>query len=97
MKAKFDIKNFLSENREYLISQYNKLTTERFFSGISLRDFMVDVMRKMSYYKSEKTANRFFIDVVDEVYMANRSIQGRDLRTERLERKYKGTAAMAMV
>ena len=58
MKAQFDIKIFLANNREVVIAKYNHLQTESFFDGISLKDFMVEVMNAMimNKVKSEKTA-----------------------------------------
>jgi len=58
MKAQFEIKNFLANNREIIIAKYNELQNENFFDGISLKDFMLEVMHLfvMNRVKSEKTA-----------------------------------------
>jgi len=52
----FELKNWMSENREVVISKYNQLTTEKFFSGIALKNFMIEIFNLMSINnpKSEK-------------------------------------------
>ena len=69
MKAQFEIKNFLANNREVVIAKYNELQNENFFDGISLKDFMFEVMNLfvMNRVKSEKTATSklpFFISMI---------------------------------
>ena len=60
MKAKFEITNWLSENREEIISKFNLLTAEKFYSGISLKNFMVKILNGMlrNRVASEKTATK---------------------------------------
>ena len=47
MKAKFEIKAWLGSKREEIISNYNKLTTEENFNGISLKEFMLKILSVM--------------------------------------------------
>lgn len=58
MKATFELKTWLSENRETVISVYNETAKNEFFTGISLKDFMVRVYTMMANNnpKSEKRA-----------------------------------------
>lgn len=71
MKAKFKIKSFLSENRDVVISKYNELKNEKFFDGINLASFMLNVMNLMiiNRYKSEKTALNNLPFILGQVYM----------------------------
>lgn len=94
---KFEIKTWLSENREVVISKYNELSSEKFFSGISLKDFMVEILSKMSEIKSEKVAARKLSYVMGDVYMQNSTIFGSDTYDKKVSEKYNGTAYMAMV
>ena len=99
MKAKFEIKNWLSQNREIVISKYEALRAERFFNGISLKDFMQEVLSAMerNNVKSEKRAASMLSFLIGEIYVDNSKVEGRDKVTEYLKEKYQGTAYMAMV
>jgi len=78
MKAKFEIKNWLTENREIIVNNYSKLTAEKFFSGITLKDFMIATMNAltMNNVKSEKTATSKLPFLMANVYCANSKVGG---------------------
>lgn len=99
MAAKFEIREFLTANRDEVIAKYNKLTEERFFNGISLRDFMLQVLHIMTIngFKSEKAASRLFPFLLSDVYYNNCSISTPNSKDNALRAQYKGTAYMAMV
>lgn len=96
---KFELKSWLSENREIVISKHNALTTEKHYSGISLKDFMVEVVKMMEInnVKSEKRAASKLPFLMGNIYFENSKVTGRDSKTEALAEKYKWTAAMALV
>lgn len=54
----FELKNWMSENRETVINVYNETAKNEFFTGIYLKDFMVKVYEMMviNNPKSEKRA-----------------------------------------
>ena len=95
----FELKNWMSENRETVISKYNKLTNEANYNGIALRGFMIQVMAimQMNNIKSEKKAFSMLPIALGEVYNNNSRIVANDNVTESLKAKYDGTAAMALV
>lgn len=99
MKAKFEIKTWLSENRETVIAKHTKLTSEIFYNGITLKDFMIQVMNVLirNNVKSEKTADKVLTLALGEVYVNNSKVFANDFKTDALKDKYKGTAYMAMV
>lgn len=98
MATKFNMKDYLSSRREEVIAKYNKLTGEQFFSGISLKDFMLQVMHMMEMNaKSEKTADNKFGFILGQVYVNNSSLSFRSAKDDALRNQYKGTAYMAMV
>ncbi len=47
----------MTENRELVIASYNDLKEEKFFSGISMKEFGLSVFRAMSN-NNPKSANR---------------------------------------
>ena len=66
---KFDTMAFLKENREMVIAKYNKLTEERFFDGITLKDFMTEVMNTMKRnYITKKNAMSTLQDVMGFIF-----------------------------
>jgi hypothetical protein len=99
MKATFELQNWMSENREIVISKYNDLTNEAFFNGISLKNFMIQVMNSMSINnpKSDKRAASLLPFVMGNVYVANSKVSANDSKTEALKAKYEGTSFMAMI
>lgn len=98
-QAQFDLKNYLSKNRDFVIEKYSELEKEPFFSGISLRDFMLRIMNRMSEnnISTEKRANLMFNRLVYDVYNDNVRIGVINNRDAALSEKYKGTAYMALV
>jgi len=99
MKAQFELKKWLSENREIIIVKHTKLTTERFYNGITLKDFMLNVMNVLirNNVKSEKTATKLLTIALGEVFVNNSKVFANDFKTDALKAKYSGTAYMAMV
>jgi hypothetical protein len=86
---KFELNTFLSDNREQVIAMYNELTNEQFFTGVSLKGFMMDVQRRMKFQnpKSEKRAASLLPGVLGRAYCDFCSIGGteRQVRTNVLE------------
>ena len=99
MTTKFELRNWLSENREIVIAEYNSLTNDKFFNGISLKDFMVSVMKAMSMNnpKSEKRAASLLPNVMSRISADCSSIEAFDAVTARLAKRYEGTSGMALV
>jgi hypothetical protein len=99
MKATFELRTWLGENREQVIEKYNKLTTEKFFNGITLKDFMVAILSGMERNRvsDKKHAARMLPMIMGDVYVNNSKVEGFDKSTSRLESRYNGTAAMAMI
>ena len=99
MKATFEIQNWLSENREVVISKYNDLTNEKFFNGITLKNFMVEVLSAMvrNNVKSEKRAASMLPFLMGDIYFNNSKVVAEDKITNALKAKYAGTAFMALV
>lgn len=77
MKTQFELKIWMTENRETVISKYNELTKEEFFNGISMRDFMVKVMNTMvmNNVRSAKRASNMLPQIMENIYYANCEIQ----------------------
>ena len=99
MKATFEVKAFLSANREMVISEYNKLTENRFFNGINQVAFMVEVLNLMviNAPKSEKRAASLLPFMVGRVSANNSKILAEDKVTNALKAKYNNTPFMALV
>lgn len=76
MKAKFEITNWMSENREVVIAKYEALKNEQYFNGISLKDFMVQVLNLMviNNVKSENRAASMLPFLMGNVYFKNSKI-----------------------
>lgn len=95
----FDLKNWMTENRETVITKYNKLTKEEHFNGVTLREFMTQVYNLMSAnnIKSAKRAASMLSVLMGTVYADNcRILVGID-RDAAIKSKYEGTAYMALV
>jgi len=88
MKAKFELRTWLTENREIIVNNYTKLTTEKFFSGISLKDFMIATMNALTVnnVKSEKTASSKLPFLMANVYCANSKVGGSNWIDEKSDR-----------
>jgi hypothetical protein len=99
MKPKFELKSWMTENREAVIADYNKMATHQFFSGISLKDFMLKIYQLMenNNVKSEKRATSMLPTLTDNVVMSNTKIEVLRNRDTEMANKYKGTAYMALV
>jgi len=99
MKAQFELKTWLSENRELVIEKYNALTKEQFYNGITLKDFMLQVMHlmNMNRIKSANAAAKNLPFLMGNVYFKNSTIDSPDMRQEALKAKYQGTAYMALI
>lgn len=95
----FELKSWMTENREVVIEKYNKLTAEKFYNGISLKDFMIQVYNLMviNNPKSEKRAASLLPDIIGNVYVNNSKIEVVNNRDAKLAEQYKGTAFMALV
>jgi hypothetical protein len=99
MKAKFELRAWLSENRETIISSYNKLAQEQLFNGITLKAFMTEIMENLQYnnVKSAARAGKMLPFVMGSIYFNNSTVVADDKRTNALAAKYAGTAYMALV
>jgi hypothetical protein len=95
----FNLKNFLTSNREIVLNSYKSASEQRFFNQISLANYMTQVFNYMveNNPKSDKKAMSILISAIDRVSQKNTSISGSDFRTEALKAKYSGTAFMAIV
>ena len=95
----FELNAWMSENREVVIEKYNKLNSEQFFNGISLKDFMLQVLHlmKMNNIKSEKRAASMLPFLMGDVYVKNSKVEVINNRDSKLSDKYNGTAYMALV
>lgn len=73
MKAQFELKSFLTENRETVINVYNETSKNQFFTELSLKDFMMQVYSRMAQQnaKSEKRAASLFPTILGEVAYNN--------------------------
>lgn len=76
MKTTFELNSWMSLNREIVISEYNKMTTEKFFNGCSLKQFMCEVLHlmKMNNVRSEKTAASKLPYLMSDVAFKNTTI-----------------------
>ena len=72
----FTLTTWLTENREVIISKYEALKLEQFFSGISLKEFMVKILKamEMNNVKSEKTANSKLPFLMGSIYFQQSTI-----------------------
>ena len=73
MKATFELKTWLSENRQSIISEYEQLSKEEFFNGMSLQNFMIAILNTMAMNnpKSEKRAASLLPYVMGDIYFNN--------------------------
>lgn len=99
MKTKFNLLEALGSRREMVINKYNDLTAERFFDGVSLKGFMVEVMNGCvaARVTTENSLNRMLPIVMGEVYVNHSKVMATDKVTESLRKQYNGTAYMALV
>lgn len=99
MKTKFNLTEALASRREMVINKYNSLTDERFFDGVSLKGFMIDVMNGCiaARVTTENSLNRMLPIIMGQVYVDHSNVMATDMVTEKLRGQYKGTAYMALV
>lgn len=78
---KFELKTWLSNNRETVITKYEELTKEKYFSGITLKSFMVQIMNAMlrNNVRSEKRANSMLSFLMGEIYFNNSKVNGNEI------------------
>ena len=72
----FTLTTWLADNREIVIAKYESLKSEQFFSGISLKEFMVKILKamEMNNVKSEKTANSKLPFLMGNIYFQQSTI-----------------------
>ena len=80
MKTTFELNNWMSENREIVISKYNEMTNEKFFNGCTLKQFMCEVLHlmRMNNVRSEKTAASKLPYLMGNVYFQNTTVHVKD-------------------
>ena len=95
----FELKNWMSENREVVISKYSDLTNAKFFSGISLKSFMIEILNAMvrNNVKSEKRALALLPILMQTIYDKNNTINTPNSVDDVMRAKYQGTQFMALV
>ena len=78
MATKFQLKNFLSENREEVIGKFNELKEEQHYNGVSLKQFMLEVFNQMNQNnpRSDKKAASLLPFVMGDVYYNNSKVGG---------------------
>ncbi|NML70059.1 hypothetical protein HHL23_09620 [Chryseobacterium sp. RP-3-3] len=92
MATTFNLQNFLSQNREFVIEKYEELKNEPSFSGISLKEFMMRIMRNLSLNaKSQKTAESKFRSILCNIYEEETEIEVIRDRDQELKSKYQNT------
>lgn len=99
MTTTFDLRNWMTQNREIVIVSYEQLTKEKFFNGISLKDFMVQVYNRMveNNPKSDKKASSLIGSILESVSHKNSKIGTPNSIDTKISAKYAGTAFMALV
>ena len=99
MKAKFDIKTWLTENRERVINEYNRISNDEFFNGMTLKTYMTEIYNLMVINKvaSEKRAESCMITFLQWTNIKATKMQVINDKDQALRNKYAGTAYMAMV
>ena len=99
MKAKFELKKYMSENRNTVIEIFGKLQDEKFYNGISLKEFMMQVLNLMNINnpKSVKKADSLLTSMCFRVLNSNSEIEVINDLDKKMEQKYQGTAYMSMV
>lgn len=99
MKAKFDLKTWMTDNRETVIAKFEKLQAEENYNGCTLKSFMTQVFQMMvnNRISSANQAESKLPHMMGFVYVANNRIEANDWKDEAQARKYAGTAYMAIV
>ena len=99
MKAIFNLKDFLTANKETVLINYEKLTKQEFYNGITLKDFMLQVLNVMQNNnpKSEKRASSLLPMLISMTLVSNSRMECVNNLDDKMRAKYNGTAYMAMV
>lgn len=100
-KKAFDVREALANRRNDVIAKYNELTSEEFFNQISLKGFMMQVLRifNNNRIRTQKEFDGKFANLLGVIYVDNCSIYS-DPATDKdlkMKKMYKGTAMMALV
>ncbi len=76
MKNSFNLQKFLSENRNTIIAKYNEIAANQFFSGITLKDFMIAIFNLMvnNNPRSDKRAASLLPTILGQVAFNNSKI-----------------------
>ena len=95
----FEIKTWLGENRDVIIAKYNNLTSNKFYNGITLKNFMIEILNAMvrNNVKSEKRAAKLLPQFLDDTFYKNSSISTPNSIDDKIRNKYTGTSYMALV
>jgi len=83
MKNQFNIKEALTAIRENIIAKYNELTSDKFFDGVSLKQFMIEILnianRNSDRMRSQNSFDKMIMNLVANVMMNHKRIGGNDL------------------
>lgn len=95
----FNLKSFLTENKEQVLYVYADYSTHATFNGTSLKSYMVDVMNNMMLNnpRSEAKAKNLFSQIIYTCAYKITEIQVINDRDAKTSAKYKDTAYMALV
>ena len=99
MKTTFNLTEELHARRDLVIEQYNELTKGQFFDGITLRNYMLEVIKacQVNRIRTAKSLDKQLPIFLYYISYEHNRIASVDNVTEALKRKYAGTAFMAMV
>lgn len=99
MKAKFNIKEGLTAQRETVINKYNMLTGEEFFDGCTLKQFMLEVMNMcvINRIASETTLKRMLPIFLGDIYFSHSKVSARDAKTETMKKNMPNQQWAALV
>lgn len=72
----FDLKNWMTDNRDQVISKFSELQSEEHYNGCALKQFMVEIFNGMSRNnpRSEKAAASLLPHVMGSVYVSNSNV-----------------------
>ena len=76
MKKQFDLKNWITANREQVIESYNDFTNEELFNNISLKNYMLQVFSSMqrNNIRSAKMSESKLPFLMGNVYFNNSKV-----------------------
>lgn len=97
--ARFELKTWMSENRDRVSEYFEMLKEEEFYNNCSLRSFGMEVYTFMANnnIKSANSAEKTLQHALSSAYLNNSKLEAEDKKTEALKKKYKGTSYMALV